>query len=364
MADEGVSRASTRSGARISVTSSPSIPFPAPAPPLPSTTVPGSSSSSGRSKRSAAQAAAASIYHGSTSNTSYQDASPTSSFDGEGNEDGVGGAPSLTNGDSDYDDTSSMLDGGKMGETDEYTMDEMEYSHTAKYKDELTDEDDLLAPIVTSKRKAASTPRGKAKKKKAPSKVKEENEEDGTTSIDYAGAGEATGQADASSAPARKPKRAAKSKAAKAVKDAVDGITNDETNDDDGIKSEGSDLTDLDAEESIPKPKKARKPRKPREPKPEPVYTIPEVNKLPNPGYQGRLGYACLNTVLRKRKPPVFCSRTCRIDTIKKNGMDYLMELGRQNILDLATLIQWNEENVSRLSLFTFSIPPSLFFLF
>lgn len=60
---------------------------------------------------------------------------------------------------------------------------------------------------------------------------------------------------------------------------------------------------------------------------------------------QGRLGYACLNTILRKRKPPVFCSRTCRIDTIKKEGLGYVKELGRQNMIDLCALIRWNDAN-------------------
>lgn len=52
---------------------------------------------------------------------------------------------------------------------------------------------------------------------------------------------------------------------------------------------------------------------------------------------------ACLNTILRKQKPPVFCSRTCRIDTIEKEdkGMPYLKELGRQNVLDLIKMIEW-----------------------
>ena len=57
----------------------------------------------------------------------------------------------------------------------------------------------------------------------------------------------------------------------------------------------------------------------------------------------GRLGYACLNTVLRALKPdPVFCSRTLRIDTILKpdHGMDYCKELGRKNAEDLSRLIQ------------------------
>ncbi|ORE05741.1 malonyl CoA-acyl carrier protein trans [Rhizopus microsporus var. microsporus] len=61
--------------------------------------------------------------------------------------------------------------------------------------------------------------------------------------------------------------------------------------------------------------------------------------------FKGRLGYACLNTVLRHQKPPVFCSRTCRLSTAQKNGVEYLQELALQNIEDLKKLIQWNEDN-------------------
>eukprot|EP01097_Dermamoeba_algensis_P002382 TRINITY_DN1938_c0_g1_i1.p1 TRINITY_DN1938_c0_g1~~TRINITY_DN1938_c0_g1_i1.p1 ORF type:complete len:408 (-),score=61.86 TRINITY_DN1938_c0_g1_i1:43-1266(-) len=69
----------------------------------------------------------------------------------------------------------------------------------------------------------------------------------------------------------------------------------------------------------------------------EPLKTSLPVN------FKGRLGYACLNTVLRKSKPSVFCSRTCRIDTIKKEGIDFAKNLGRQNVLDLKKLVEWNE---------------------
>ena len=55
----------------------------------------------------------------------------------------------------------------------------------------------------------------------------------------------------------------------------------------------------------------------------------------------GRLGYACLNTVLRTQKPePIFCSRTCRKDTIHKNGLDFAKNLGLQNCRDLCKLIE------------------------
>jgi len=58
-----------------------------------------------------------------------------------------------------------------------------------------------------------------------------------------------------------------------------------------------------------------------------------------------RIGYACLCTVLRKRKPTVFCSRTARISTIKDKGIEYLKELGRKNVTDLLEMIEWNEEH-------------------
>lgn len=63
--------------------------------------------------------------------------------------------------------------------------------------------------------------------------------------------------------------------------------------------------------------------------------------------WKGRLGYACLNTILRSRKEPVFCSRTTRIATIEKedHGMPFLLELGRQNAADLPKMIEWNEQH-------------------
>ncbi|KIY71426.1 UV-endonuclease UvdE [Cylindrobasidium torrendii FP15055 ss-10] len=100
-------------------------------------------------------------------------------------------------------------------------------------------------------------------------------------------------------------------------------------------------LTPVDDEYQEEPPKKKRKPRVP---KPEPVYIIPDVEKR-STTFHGRLGYACLNTILRTQKPPVFCSRTCRIDTIKKNGMKFVHDLGVQNAKDLSALIEWNEQH-------------------
>ncbi|CAO3691472.1 unnamed protein product [Rhizopus stolonifer] len=61
--------------------------------------------------------------------------------------------------------------------------------------------------------------------------------------------------------------------------------------------------------------------------------------------FKGRLGYACLNTVLRAQKPSVFCSRTCRLSKAVDSGVGLLQELSFQNIADLKKLVQWNEDN-------------------
>ncbi|KAI9246034.1 acyl transferase/acyl hydrolase/lysophospholipase [Helicostylum pulchrum] len=68
------------------------------------------------------------------------------------------------------------------------------------------------------------------------------------------------------------------------------------------------------------------------------------VHNNPNQ-FKGRLGYACINTYLRKQKPSVFSARTCRLDTVEKKGEEYVRELALLNIADLKTMIKWNEEN-------------------
>ncbi|KAK0242110.1 UV-endonuclease UvdE [Armillaria nabsnona] len=88
-----------------------------------------------------------------------------------------------------------------------------------------------------------------------------------------------------------------------------------------------------------------KKTRKPRSPIPEPLYIIPDVERKETT-FKGR--YACLNTILRNKRPAaesIFCSRTCRIDTIKKNGLEWVKDLGRKNCQDLLSIIQWNHEN-------------------
>ncbi len=82
---------------------------------------------------------------------------------------------------------------------------------------------------------------------------------------------------------------------------------------------------------------------------------------------------ACLNTILRSSKPdPIFCSRcvailhipraaprkvlttstrTCRIDTILKRGLDFAKDLGTRNVKDLAKLIQVGSASFCLMSL-------------
>ncbi|KAG8933705.1 hypothetical protein FRC02_011311 [Tulasnella sp. 418] len=97
-------------------------------------------------------------------------------------------------------------------------------------------------------------------------------------------------------------------------------------------------------EDEAESPKKTKRARKKKTPEPV-VYDISPVERLET-SFKGRLGYACLNTILRSLKPDsVFCSRTCRISTIQEKGMDYVKELGLQNIRDLSKMIEWNEAN-------------------
>ncbi|EME49811.1 hypothetical protein DOTSEDRAFT_144145, partial [Dothistroma septosporum NZE10] len=98
----------------------------------------------------------------------------------------------------------------------------------------------------------------------------------------------------------------------------------------------------------------------------------PPVNSdyLPLP-WKGRLGYACLNTYLRQSNPPVFSSRTCRIQSILEHrhplqdpsqpehatknrpdrsqpadverGQRYVEELCLANVKDIIKMVRWND---------------------
>lgn len=98
----------------------------------------------------------------------------------------------------------------------------------------------------------------------------------------------------------------------------------------------------------------------------------PPVNSdyLPLP-WKGRLGYACLNTYLRQSNPPVFSSRTCRIQSILEHrhplqdptqpehptknrpdkdqpvdvalGKKYVEAICLANVRDITKMIRWND---------------------
>ena len=58
-----------------------------------------------------------------------------------------------------------------------------------------------------------------------------------------------------------------------------------------------------------------------------------------------QLGLCCLNTQLRAQKPSVFASRTIILKTLADKGVDFLKEKILQNLRDVLTIMDWNEEN-------------------
>ena len=58
-----------------------------------------------------------------------------------------------------------------------------------------------------------------------------------------------------------------------------------------------------------------------------------------------QLGLCCLNTLLRNKNPPIFCSRKVIIKTIEEKGIDILKEKIIQNLKDVLTMMHWNENN-------------------
>ncbi|CAL1710108.1 unnamed protein product [Somion occarium] len=113
---------------------------------------------------------------------------------------------------------------------------------------------------------------------------------------------------------------------------------------DDGNESPLTELEEDELDKDLVKAPAKKRRRKTKDNEPV-VYDIPPV-EIKSTTFKGRLGYACLNTLLRALKPDsVFCSRTCRKDTIHKNGLDFAKDLGRQNASDLYKLIEWNEQN-------------------
>lgn len=56
-----------------------------------------------------------------------------------------------------------------------------------------------------------------------------------------------------------------------------------------------------------------------------------------------KMGYCCINTELRSLG--IFCSRTCRLDTVKSKGIEYIYKLAWENINDLPAIFRWNYKN-------------------
>ena len=58
-----------------------------------------------------------------------------------------------------------------------------------------------------------------------------------------------------------------------------------------------------------------------------------------------QLGLCCINTLLRSQKPTVFCSRTCRLNTILEKGVQHAKDLSIYNVSDITKLVDWNLKN-------------------
>ena len=58
-----------------------------------------------------------------------------------------------------------------------------------------------------------------------------------------------------------------------------------------------------------------------------------------------QLGLCCMNTTLKKNKPPVYCSRRMIIRTIEMKGIEELKTKIINNLQDLLVMIQWNEDH-------------------
>lgn len=61
------------------------------------------------------------------------------------------------------------------------------------------------------------------------------------------------------------------------------------------------------------------------------------------------LGYCCLSMHLRSQKPTIFTNRTCVKRTFLAKGLPYVSQLALQNVRDLLTVLQYNEEHSIRL---------------
>lgn len=62
-----------------------------------------------------------------------------------------------------------------------------------------------------------------------------------------------------------------------------------------------------------------------------------------NSNHQINLGYACINTELRKKN--IFTSRTLRKATFDSKGLEYVKDLVAKNLKDMVKILDWNKEN-------------------
>ena len=58
-----------------------------------------------------------------------------------------------------------------------------------------------------------------------------------------------------------------------------------------------------------------------------------------------QLGLCCMNTTLKKQKPPVYASRKIIVRIIDERGIEELKKRVLANLDDLLKMLQWNEEN-------------------
>lgn len=58
-----------------------------------------------------------------------------------------------------------------------------------------------------------------------------------------------------------------------------------------------------------------------------------------------QLGLCCINTILRTSNPPVYASRRMTLQSIKEKGINKLKEKILQNLHDVLTIMDWNEQN-------------------
>lgn len=54
-------------------------------------------------------------------------------------------------------------------------------------------------------------------------------------------------------------------------------------------------------------------------------------------------GYACINTVLQKKK--IISSNTLRLSTLEKKGIDYVKKLAIKNLENLLLILKWNKDH-------------------